>query len=191
MWVLPMGCISSRTAPAQVLSTGCSPSGMDCSSVGPLWGHRSCQRTCSSVGLLSAGHSSCQESAPVWALHGLQLPSGLISLLWRGVLHRLQVDICSTMDLCGLQGNNLHHHGLRHRLQGNLCSRRCLKHLLPLGVCRVVSLTFSHSSLPDAAVQLFLPFLKYLITEVLPTSLIGSTLASVASTSELAGTGTV
>ncbi|KAK4810711.1 hypothetical protein QYF61_007685 [Mycteria americana] len=26
------------------------------------------------------------------------------------------------MDLHGLQGDNLHHHGLHHRLQGNLCS---------------------------------------------------------------------
>ncbi|KAK4827864.1 hypothetical protein QYF61_022014 [Mycteria americana] len=53
---------------------------------------------------------------------GSQPPSG-IHLLWRGVLHRLQVDICSTVNLLhGLQGDSLPHHGLHHGLQGNLCS---------------------------------------------------------------------
>ncbi|KAK4806885.1 hypothetical protein QYF61_012606 [Mycteria americana] len=33
-----------------------------------------------------------------------------------------RVDICSTVNLHGLQGDNLPHHGLHHRLQGNLCS---------------------------------------------------------------------
>ena len=37
-------------------------------------------------------------------------------LLWRGVLHGLQVDICSIMDLHGLQGDSLPHHGLHHGL---------------------------------------------------------------------------
>ncbi|KAK4806787.1 hypothetical protein QYF61_005583 [Mycteria americana] len=31
------------------------------------------------------------------------------------------MDICSTVDLHGLQRDNLPHHGLYHRLQGNLC----------------------------------------------------------------------
>jgi len=52
---------------------------------------------------------------------GSQPPSG-IHLLWRGVLHGLQVDICSTMDLHGLQGDNLPHHDLLHKVQANLCS---------------------------------------------------------------------
>jgi len=54
-------------------------------------------------------------------------------------------------------------------------------HLLPpsyftdLGVCRVVSLTSSRSSLSTAVslLRFFLPFLEYVITEALPPSLIG------------------
>lgn len=57
-----------------------------------------------------------------WALHGLQLPSGLIHLLWPGVLYHLQVDICPDVVLDGLQGDKLFHHGLLHRLQGHFCS---------------------------------------------------------------------
>jgi len=49
-------------------------------------------------------------------------PSSGIHLLLRGVLHGLQVDICSTVDLHGLQGHSLPHHGLLYGLQGNLCS---------------------------------------------------------------------
>lgn len=60
---------------------------------------------------------------------GLQLPSGYIHLLQPGLLHRLQVTIRSTVDHHGLQGENLLHHGLHHRLQGNLW---CLEHLFPL-----------------------------------------------------------
>jgi len=83
--------------------------------------------------------SSASKPAPAWAplyrstgpgrsllQHGLptgsQLPSG-IHLLWCGVLHRVQVGICSTMDLHGLHRDNLPHHGLHHKLQGKtLCS---------------------------------------------------------------------
>jgi len=43
----------------------------------------------------------------VQALCGLQLPSGHIHLLQHGVLPGLQVDICSTMELFGLQGDSL------------------------------------------------------------------------------------
>jgi len=45
-----------------------------------------------------------------------------IHLLWGGVLSRLQVNLCSTMDLDGLQGHSVPHHDLLHGLQGNLCS---------------------------------------------------------------------
>ncbi|KAK4827417.1 hypothetical protein QYF61_017847 [Mycteria americana] len=117
-------------------SVGCSPSGTDCSSVGPPQGHKPCQQTCSSVGSsLSMGHRSCQEPAPAWASHGVTASFGCIHLLRYGVLnglqvdicstmdlHGLEVDICSTMDLHGLQGDSLPHHGLHHGLQGNLCS---------------------------------------------------------------------
>jgi len=60
-----------------------------------------------------------------------------------------------------------------------------------LGVCRVVSLTSSHSSLLTAVSPLsfFLCFLKYLIPEALPLLLIGLALASGGSVLEPAGTG--
>ena len=48
--VLPTGYSSPQTAPAWVPSTGCSPSGTDCSSGGPPRGHQSCQQSCSSLG---------------------------------------------------------------------------------------------------------------------------------------------
>ncbi|KAK4821752.1 hypothetical protein QYF61_000813 [Mycteria americana] len=91
--------------------------------MGPPRGHKSCQQTCSSVGSsLSMVYRFCQEPAPAWASHGVTASFRCIHLLWCGVLHGLQVDICSTMDLHGLQGDSLPHHGLNHWLQGNLCS---------------------------------------------------------------------
>ncbi|KAK4830119.1 hypothetical protein QYF61_008546, partial [Mycteria americana] len=120
--VPPTGDSPPGISPAKVLSMGCSPSGADCSRVGPPRGPKSCQQTCSRVGSSSEGHRSCQEPAPAWGLHGVTASFGRIHLLWRGVLHRLQLDICSTVDLHGLQGDSLPHHGLHHGLQGNLCS---------------------------------------------------------------------
>ncbi|KAK4807205.1 hypothetical protein QYF61_024325 [Mycteria americana] len=74
-------------------------------------------------GLLSLHRSI----GPARSLLQRRLPTGSqplsgIHLLWHGVLHGLQVDICSTVNLHGLQGDNLPHHGRHHRLQGNLCS---------------------------------------------------------------------
>ncbi|KAK4810807.1 LOW QUALITY PROTEIN: hypothetical protein QYF61_008779 [Mycteria americana] len=81
-----------------------------------------------------------RRPAPVWApLHGPQILPG--NLLQHGLLSTgcsflqgmsiccgvgssvgCRVDICSTTVLHGLQGDKLLHHGLRYRLQGNLCS---------------------------------------------------------------------
>jgi len=60
-----------------------------------------------------------------------------------------------------------------------------------LGVCGVVSLTQSHSSLSTAVPQQVFPLLKYVILEVLPPSLMGSALGSSGSVLEPAGTGSV
>jgi len=49
-------------------------------------------------------HGTCQEPAPAWAPHRLTASFGHIHLLWREVLHRLRVEICSTVDPHGLQG---------------------------------------------------------------------------------------
>jgi len=108
---------------------------------------------------------------------GSQPPSG-IHLVWCGVLHGLQVDICSIVDLHGLEGDSLPHHGLHHRLQGNLCSGAwsiaSLSFFTDLGIYRVLSLTYSHYSIP----LYFFSVLKYVIPEALPPLLIGSALAS-------------
>ncbi|KAK4828719.1 LOW QUALITY PROTEIN: hypothetical protein QYF61_000557 [Mycteria americana] len=102
-----------------------------------------------------------------------------------------RVDMCSAMDLHGLQGDNLLHHG-HHQLQGNLCSSARTT-FSPTSSLTLVSagqfLTCSHSSLPAAVAQQFLPFLKYVVTEVLPPLLIGSALGSGGSVLEPADTG--
>jgi len=142
-----------------VPSTGCSPSGADCSSVGPLCSHKSCQQTCSSVG--SSLHGSTCPGRSLLE-HGLstgpQPPLG-IYLLQHGVLHGLQVHICSLLDLHGLQGYSLPHRGLHHRLQGNLYSGAWStfspSSFTGLGVCRVLSYIFS---LLSPAAAFFPPF---------------------------------
>ena len=82
----------------------------------------------------------------------------------------------------GCRGTSLPHHGLHHRLHGNLCSGAwstvSCSFFTDLGVCRVVSLTYSHSPLSAAVPQRFLPLLKFVVTEALPPLLIGSALAS-------------
>ena len=184
--VLPMGCRSSQTAPAWVPSTACSPSGADCSSVGPPRGHKSCQKTCS-VGSSLHGSTGPARNLLQWGLPtGSQPPSG-IHLFRHGVLHGLQVDICSTVDLHELQGDSLPHHGLPHGLQGNLCSGTwsisSSSFFTDLGVCRVVSLTFQSS------LCCRFPLLKSVLPEALPPLLMGSALASGRSILEPAGIG--
>jgi len=116
------------------------------------------------------GHRPCKYLLPHGVSMRSQLPSGHIHLLQFGVLYGLQVVICSTMDLRGLQGHSLLHHGLHHKLQGNLCSSAWSTSspffFTDLGVNRVVALTYSYSSVTAAAP--FLAFLKYVITKAKP-----------------------
>lgn len=101
---------------------------------------------------------------PVWApLHRLQDRSGLLHLLWHGVRHGLQVDVCSTVVLRGLRGNHVPHHDL---LQGTLLWH--LEYLLPsfcfpfcLQGC-VLNFFSSYSSVLSTAVLPLLSILKYL-----------------------------
>jgi len=75
-------------------------------------------------GLLSPQvHRSWQEPAPAQGPQGVTASfRHPLAPAW-GLFHRLQVEICSTVDLQGVQGNNLPHHGLQHELQGkSLCS---------------------------------------------------------------------
>ncbi|XP_023777238.1 protein N-terminal glutamine amidohydrolase isoform X2 [Cyanistes caeruleus] len=90
------------------LSTGCSPSGTSCSCMDPLWGHKSCHQTCSSVTLLSIG---LQVPASSLLQHGLPM----------GITASFQAYICSSLSLL-------------HGLQGHSCLTMlwCLEHLLPL-----------------------------------------------------------
>lgn len=69
------------------------------------------------------------------------------------------VDICSTMDLHGLQGENLLPHSLHHGLKGHLYFRAWTTcsfffFFSNLVLCRAVALTSSHS-ISDAAQQFF------------------------------------
>jgi len=108
-------------------------------------------------------HRSWQEPSPVPALHGVMASfRHPLAPAW-GPFHGLQVDICSTVDLYGLQGYSLPHRGLHHRLQGiSLCfsiwSTSSPSFFTDLGVCRVVSLTSPHSSLStDTSLEFFFP----------------------------------
>jgi len=150
----------SSCAPAWGLSHR-SQSSMNFSNVGPSHGLQFLTN-CSSVGafhrvqsfrnrLLQCGSPTGSQVLPANLLQpGLstesQPPSG-IHLLWRAILHGLQVDICSTMDLHGLQWDSLPHYGLLHGLEGNLCSGTwsisSSSFFTDLGVCRVVCLTYS------------------------------------------------
>jgi len=141
------------------------------------------------------------SAGPGRGLLHLRLPTGSqphlgIQLLQRVVFHGLQVDICSTVDLHGLQGDSLPHHGLHHGLQGKTFYSGILRIFSPSfftdpAVCRVVSLTWSHSSLSTAAPQQVFPLPKYAVAEALPLSLMGSVLASSGSILEPAGIGSI
>jgi len=121
-------------------------------------------------GLLSPQvHRSWQEPAPAWgSLRGHSLFRAHPPALVWGPFHRLQMEICSTVDLHGLQEDSLPHHGLHHELQGKtpclgIWSTSSPSFFADLGVCRAVSLTCSHSSLTAISPQIFFfPFLNML-----------------------------
>ncbi|XP_048158286.1 uncharacterized protein LOC125325369 isoform X1 [Corvus hawaiiensis] len=159
-------------------SMGYSPSGTGCSSVGPPQGHKSCQKTCSSMASSLQG-STCpfQEPDPVHASHRVTdfFCSSTCSSM--GLLYGLQVELCTLMDLQGCRPQ-LPHHGLHHRLQGNLSSSTWSTSCpsTGFGVCRVVPLTYSHSSLFWPQLHLhnnlglgFFSLLKHVIQKMLPT----------------------
>jgi len=138
-------------------------------------------------------HRSWQEPAPEWASHGVTASFRHSPAPVWGPFHGLQVNICCTVDLHGLQGHSLPHHGVLHGLLGNPCygawSTSSPSFVPDLGVCRVVFLTLSQSSLLFASSPQVFPLLKYVITEGLPPLLIGFALASSGSILELTGIG--
>jgi len=163
--------------------------------VGPPWGHKPCQQTCSDVGFSLHGSAGPGRSLLQHVPMGSQLPSG-IHLLQLGSLPRAA-------------GGYVLHRGPPWTAGGHPASPwSCLmsckgrvsalasrappppSFFTDLGVCRVVSLTSSHSSLSTAvSLKYFLRHLKYVIPEALLPSLIGLALASGGSILEPAGTG--
>jgi len=142
---------------------------LNCPSVGPFHGvqsfrNRLLQRgsptgsQAPSANLLQRGllspwvHRSWQKPAAARALRGVTASFRNPPASAWGLFHGLQVDLCSIVDLHGLQGNNLPHHGLHHELQGRAFCSDISGTSSPfffndLGVCRDVSFTSSHSSL--------------------------------------------
>jgi len=100
-------------------------------------------------------HRSCQEPAPARAPHRVTASFRHPPAPAWGPFHGLQVEICSTMDLHGLQGSNLPHHGLRHGLQGNLCSSAWSTGSSPSSLTLVsAELFLSHRLTPLSQLQL-------------------------------------
>ena len=141
--------------------------GAGCSSVGLPQGHKPCQQTCSSTGFsfhgsAGPGRSLLQCGLPT----GSQPPSG-VHLLRQGVPSTgCRWRSAPPWTSMGCRGTACLNHGLHHGLH-----RKTLFSSISStdpGVCRVVSLTSSHSSLPSAVSHcFFLPLLKHVITEVL------------------------
>jgi len=137
-------------------------------------------------------HGSWQEGG---LSTGSQPPSG-IHLLWPGVLHELQVDICSTVDLHELQRDSLLHHGVHHGLEGNICfnvwSTSSPSSSLTSAELFLSCVLAPLSSCSCQCAWVFFPhFLKKIIPEVLQPSPMGSALASGESILEPGGIGLV
>lgn len=101
-------------------------------------GQNTCQTTCSCPGTSPWVHSSCHKLA------GLSMGCSFLQLISTcsgvGTSMGCRVTICSSMVFQELEGNNLHHHGALHGLQGNLFSSAwSTASFTYLGVCRVVS----------------------------------------------------
>lgn len=152
-------CISPRTAPAWVLSMGCSPSGTDCCSVCTPQGHKSCQQPCSSV--VSMGSSSF----------------GDIHLLQHWVLRDLQesteLHLCSVWTSMGCRSTAVSPWSTWRDAGESL--PQILGHLLPLLHCSaelLLSLILTHLAFGCNLLLCceFFPLLNYVIPEVLPQS---------------------
>jgi len=149
--------------------------------VGPPRGHKSCQQTCSSAGNSPWVHRSCQEPDPAWALHEVTASFGHMHLLQNGVLHSCRWRSAPPWTSMGCRGISA------------LAPEAPPSPLfsLNLGVCRVVSVMCSHSSLWLQLCSGFFSLLKYVIAEALPPLLVGLALASGRCVLEPAGLGSV
>ena len=140
----------SSPAPAWIPSTGCSPSGTALASTGSQALPANLLRR----GLLSAQVCrSWQEPAPAWAPHGVTASSEHPPALVWGHPQAEGGDLLPHVAPW-LQGEPVPPWSAPG-LQGSLCSSAwstsCPPSALTVGVCSVVPLTSSHSSLPAAA----------------------------------------
>lgn len=129
----------------------------------PLHGLQFCPRVC-----------FCLRSA--WAAASLNPDAS--ALPWGPPWPAVQISV---MVHHGLQGHSLLHHGPLYRLQEHLQFRtECFKCFLLLQLPWFLQscFTFSHSFFLAAIAMLFLPFLKYDITEDQLVFLISADLAS-------------
>jgi len=128
--------------------------------------HKPWQQTCSGVvSFLNRAIDPTRILLQHRLSTGSQTSSGMPLLWW--VFHGLQVAICSTVDLHGLQGHCPSHHGLFHRLQGNLCSGAWRTSFPPSSLTLVSAEFLSDSLTPlfDYSCAGFFPFLKYIVTD--------------------------
>ena len=128
----------------------CGPSGTGCSSMGPLQGHKPCQQTCSSMGFSLQGFTealpeACSSTGSSWG-HSPLAPARHPAQAAGGYLLHYGPPWTA--------GDGLLHCGLLYRQQKNHCSSAwstSFPFFFPnLGLCRVVFLSYSHSSLLTA-----------------------------------------
>ena len=163
---------------------------------GSPWCHKPCQKTYSSVGSClhesaGPGRSLLQRGAPhtvIASFMHLSTPvrGPFMGYRWRSAPPWISLDC---------KGDSLPHHCLSSRAAREDTLLRHLEHLLPLpSSLTLVSTELFLSHLLTPLSQLpcypsFFPFLKYVITEVLPPLLVGLALARGGSILEPAGTG--
>lgn len=104
---------------------------------------------------------------------GSQLPSGTSTFSGRGASTAYGWMSASLLTSTGCRGTALSHQGLHHGLHRNLCSSTW--NLFPSftdpDVCRVLSLSCSHSSLQLQFLSHSLPLSNTLLKSVIPEAL--------------------
>lgn len=171
--VPPTGCSSSRTALALVFLRGVQSFRNRLLHNGSPTGLSSWQKVCSCMGSVP---QACSSVGFPWAAVSFRPfpPAVTWDPPWAVFLRRYLLS----MVLYGLLWDNLLHHGLPHRIQGNLRSGiwNISSSFADLGVCRAVFFTVLSSH--TAVVQWISAYHKYIITGLLLALLMGSALSS-------------
>lgn len=175
-----MGYSSPRVAPSWVLLMGQSCRNRLLQGASPM-DPNSSKRRCLSVGFSPWSVVFSQEPHAEWAHHGVQFPSGHIHGLQHGSLPRMQCRYLLWHGPPGAEGRQpASPWSPPQATEESLL--QCLKHVLlflPPGSWCQWGCFISFSFVPfTAAAVCFLPFLRFLFTEVPLTLLIGSALAS-------------